>query len=413
MQYVAKLACGLLAAALVPSVRAQENEGEKLFRAMEKKIQTARAFRVAFTIKGQGDTKDRVASFRGSLLLTSDSKARLKASGDDFGEARRWEMVSDGKQVFLKPYVVSGIEGDKEEETLATPRNLHGYLAMRVSRLGVYLNLPRLAAVVLAADGPGRGLDLRGFQVVVAEKVGGRDAKVVRYKMNMSGIKDDDAVFNVWIDTKTLLPLKRLIVSKSLGTITEHYNDFTLDPKIGPREFKLPKPAVRPEENVPLDKLPKAVTEAVRKRFPGKVLGSAVLARPGSEWLRPDQKQAVYILVLSNDRLRTVPSVTPEGDITEIVNEIKATDLPKGARQTLAKDFPGETVGEVLQFIKVKDGKEKLEHIKVFLSAPGNRTRVLLFSPEGKFLKDATDEWLRLQQRIAATGMSIEHGLHA
>jgi hypothetical protein len=43
----------------------------------------------------------------------------------------------------------------------------------------------------------------------------------------------------------------------------------------------------------------------------------------------------------------------------------------------------------------VKGGKEKLEHIKVFLSAPGNRTRVLLFSSEGKFLKDATDEWLR------------------
>src|SRR5262249_9633194 len=127
-----------------------------------------------------------------------------------------------------------------------------------------------------AADGPGRGLDLRGFRVVAAEKVGGRDAKVVRYKMNMSGIKDDDAVFNVWIDTKTLLPLKRLIVTKSLGTITEHYNALTLDPKIGPREFKLPKPVVRPEENVPLDKLPKAVAEAARKRFPGTGLRGAV-----------------------------------------------------------------------------------------------------------------------------------------
>src|SRR5262245_38765375 len=204
MKHVTKLACGLLAAALVPAVRDQDNEGEKLFRAMEKKIQTARAFRVAFTIKGQGDTKDRTADFRGTLLLTSDNKARLKARGEDFGEARRWEMVSDGKQVFLRPYTVSGVEGDKEEETFATPRKLHGYLAMRVSRLGVYLNLPRLAAVVLAADGPdraadgpGRGLDLRGFRVVAAEKVGGRDAKVVRYKMNMSGIKDDDAVFNV------------------------------------------------------------------------------------------------------------------------------------------------------------------------------------------------------------------------
>jgi outer membrane lipoprotein-sorting protein len=393
MKHVAKLACSLLAAALVPSVRAQDNEGEKLFRAMEKKIQTARAFRVAFTIKGQGDM-DRVADFRGALLLTNDNKARLTARGDDVGEARRWEMVSDGKQVFLRPYVVSGVEGDKEEETFATPRNLHGHLTRQLSSLGVYLNLPRLAAVVLSADSPDRKIRLRDFRVVAAEKLGGRDAKVVRYKLNLGGIKEE-AVFNVWVDTKTLLPLKRLIVAKSWGTITEHYNDFTIDPKIGPREFKLPKPAVHPEENVALDKLPKAVTEAARKRFPGKALGSAVLARPGSEWLRPDQKQALYILVLSNGRLRIVPSVTPGGEVTEILNEIKATDLPKAARETLDKDFPGETVAEVLQFIRVKGGKEELEHIKVFLSAPGSRTRVLLFSPEGKFLKDATDEWLR------------------
>src|SRR5262245_25508372 len=126
MQCVAKLACGLLAAALVPSVRAQENEGEKLFRAMEKKIRTARAFRVTFTIKGQGDTKDRVASFRGSLLLTNDNKARLKVKGDDFGEARRWEMVSDGKQVFLRPYNVGVSEVFQEEATFPTPRHLHG-----------------------------------------------------------------------------------------------------------------------------------------------------------------------------------------------------------------------------------------------------------------------------------------------
>jgi outer membrane lipoprotein-sorting protein len=392
MKHVTKLACGLLAAALVPAVRAQDNEGEKLFRAMEKKIQTARAFRVAFTIKGQGDTKERTADFRGTLLLTNDNKARLKVRGEDFGEARRWEMVSDGKQVFLMPYTVSGVEGDKEEETLPTPRNLHGYLAMRVSRLGVYLNLPRLAAVVLAADGPDEKLDVGDFQVVVAEKVGGRDAKVVRCKMKLKGKLLDDVVSSVWIDTKTLLPLKRLIVTKSWGTITEHYNDFTLDPKIGPREFRLPKPAVLPEENVPPEKLPKAVREAVRKRFPGKVLGDGVLARPGSEWLRPDQKGPLYLLNLSNGHLHIALWVTPAGEITEIVNEIKATDLPKAARQTLDKDFPGWEKGlEVDQIIKVKEGKEKLVHIKVFLSPPGKTTRVLLFSPEGKFLKDATE----------------------
>jgi len=115
------------------------------------------------------------------------------------------------------------------------------------------------------------------------------------------------------------------------------------------------------------------------------VLRGATLARTASEWHRPDQKGPLYLLDLSNGHLHIAPWVTPAGDITEIVNEIKATDLPKAARQTLDKDFPGWEKGlEVDQFIKVKDGKEKLEHIKVFLSTPGNRTRVLLFSSEGK-----------------------------
>ena len=40
------LACGLLAVALTSPARAQENDAEKLFRAMEKKFLAAKAFEV-------------------------------------------------------------------------------------------------------------------------------------------------------------------------------------------------------------------------------------------------------------------------------------------------------------------------------------------------------------------------------
>jgi outer membrane lipoprotein-sorting protein len=83
------------------------------------------------------------------------------------------------------------------------------------------------------ADTPKQKLDIRGFQAGAAEKVGGRDAKVVRYKMNLSGLRNDDTAFTVWIDTKTLLPLKRAIgPDRSFPAVTEIYKEFTLDPKI-------------------------------------------------------------------------------------------------------------------------------------------------------------------------------------
>lgn len=80
----------------------------KLFRDMEKKIQAAKAFQVAVTIETKGNTKDVLGSFKGSLLLTNDNKARLKISGDDFGEARNWEIISNGKELRLKPVCPAG-----------------------------------------------------------------------------------------------------------------------------------------------------------------------------------------------------------------------------------------------------------------------------------------------------------------
>jgi hypothetical protein len=52
-------------------------------------------------------------------------------------------------------------------------------------------------SLVLAAVGQKGHVDMRGWHMRKAEKVGGRDAKVVRYQMNLSGIKDDDTTDTV------------------------------------------------------------------------------------------------------------------------------------------------------------------------------------------------------------------------
>jgi outer membrane lipoprotein-sorting protein len=257
----------VLVLALLPRVPAQDNEAEKLYRAMEKKITEAKAFKVAFTIEtGRGTNRpglsrllrkvglhrrawmtghdtERPGLFKGFLLLTKDNRARLKASGVDFGEVRRWEMVSNGKQVKFRPFIVSGVEGDKEEETVATPGNLHDHLAARICSWGVYPNLPRLAASVLGALGakdPDQAVAVEGFKAGATEKVNGRDAKVVHYKLKGSQFKGDESTFTLWIDARTLLPLKHVSrLGRDWGTITETYQEFTLDLKFDPAVFDL------------------------------------------------------------------------------------------------------------------------------------------------------------------------------
>jgi hypothetical protein len=44
----------------------------------------------------------------------------------------------------------------------------------------------------------------------------------------------------LWIDAKTLLPLKRAYVLDNMR-IVENYHEFRLDPKIDAKAFELPK----------------------------------------------------------------------------------------------------------------------------------------------------------------------------
>jgi hypothetical protein len=64
-----------------------------------------------------------------------------------------------------------------------------------------------------------------------AEKVGGRDARVISYLWGGQRI-------TLWLDNKTLLPLKRVYTLEKMH-ITEIYTAFNLDPKIDARAFEL------------------------------------------------------------------------------------------------------------------------------------------------------------------------------
>src|SRR6266545_1291139 len=73
-------------------------------------------------------------------------------------------------------------------------------------------------------------LPITEFKLEPAEKVNGKDAKVVSYNASPEG--KTPARVTLWVDAKTLLPLKRLIVlGKGGERFSETYNEFTLNPK--------------------------------------------------------------------------------------------------------------------------------------------------------------------------------------
>jgi WD40 repeat protein len=236
--------------ASLPLVR--ENEAEKLFRATEDKIRGARAFRVAVDIRITAkpeNGKDQGGQLKGSLLLTKDNKARLTIRGKDAGWAMNREIVSDGKHITWKdnfpgPPPIGGKVVGPEPPYLAKqtiPEKLHALLSTLVTRAGILGTIEGIAV----ANGYGEEIPARvqrvdawDFKEGAAAKVGGRDTRVVRYKVGLKGEGAGQAT--LWIDARTLLPLKHMIGDRA-NHVIEIYHEFTLDPKIEAGAFALPK----------------------------------------------------------------------------------------------------------------------------------------------------------------------------
>jgi outer membrane lipoprotein-sorting protein len=245
MRHSAALACGLLLpAALVLPVQAQDNEAEKLFRDMRKKLGAADAIRFSVSTEIKTANKDGDSSFKGSVLLAKGNKAQLKGT-----MLRTWkgELVSNGEQAYLTL--------GERETTVATPKHLNGVLIFFVSRTGVLLTFQAMQSL-LRGLGDTRPEDLfKGadrdraavwdFKLAPAEKIEGREVKVVNFRY---GSKDAPGMpISISIDAKTLLPLKLVIDNRKGGgafagaIITETYSEFTLEPKIDAEAFVLPK----------------------------------------------------------------------------------------------------------------------------------------------------------------------------
>jgi len=80
---------------------------------------------------------------------------------------------------------------------------------------------------------------LSDFRMGPDEMVEGREAKVLHYRR---GSKKDGITVTLWLDTKTLLPVKRVAAFEGTkARIIDLYREFVLDPKVDASAFDLPK----------------------------------------------------------------------------------------------------------------------------------------------------------------------------
>jgi uncharacterized membrane protein YkoI len=129
------------------------------------------------------------------------------------------------------------------------------------------------------------------------------------------------------------------------------------------------------EEKVPLDKLPRAVVDAVKAKFPGAELVSA-------EKEKEDGKDVYEVAIKFKDHNIEV-TLTPEGKILSIEKEITLKDLPRAVAAALEARYPRADIKKVEEIDK--DGVISYE---VLLVTADKKKLEVTFDPKGKVLEE-------------------------
>jgi hypothetical protein len=130
------------------------------------------------------------------------------------------------------------------------------------------------------------------------------------------------------------------------------------------------------EEQLSLDKVPKPVLEAAKKRFPKAEVKGASKEGEGDK--------LVYEVTLKQDGKNIDVTITPAGKITLIEKEVAFKDLPKAVAETFNKKYPKATYSIIEEVIKVEDGKETLEYYEAHLTTADKKVMEAEVLPDGK-----------------------------
>lgn len=143
--------------------------------------------------------------------------------------------------------------------------------------------------------------------------------------------------------------------------------------------FVLTAPVHADEDKVPLDKVPKAVLEAAKKRFPkAEVTGTSKETQDGKTF---------YEVELKENGKKIDVTLTPEGTITLIEKQIDDKDLPKAVVETLDKQYPKAMLKIIEEVTAVKDGKEVVDFYEAILITADKKEIEVQIAADGKVKK--------------------------
>jgi hypothetical protein len=138
---------------------------------------------------------------------------------------------------------------------------------------------------------------------------------------------------------------------------------------------------VRPQdEAVPLDKIPKAVMNALRAKFPKAKIDKCTKAKEGND--------IVYDIEFKQEGRKCEADIKEDGTFINYEKEIPAKDLPAAVKKAVTKRYPKATLKQVMEITEVKGKDEKFDGYEIVLETADKKSVEVTVAPDGKIRED-------------------------
>jgi hypothetical protein len=134
------------------------------------------------------------------------------------------------------------------------------------------------------------------------------------------------------------------------------------------------------EEKIPLDRVPQAVMNSAKARFPGAEIK---LASEETE----DGKPSVYVLEMKHPRHKVHVTFKGDGSVVLVETAVPTKELPKVVRRAVEHRYPGASVMGAGSVKKGPEVKKTVDYYEFYLMTASQKPALVQVDPHGKVLK--------------------------
>ena len=146
-------------------------------------------------------------------------------------------------------------------------------------------------------------------------------------------------------------------------------------------------------EGIPLDRVPKAVMNSAKARFPGAEI-------KGASEETEDGKPPVFALEMKHHRHDVGVTFKADGTVVLVETDVYAKDLPKVVLRAVGHRYPGASFKGADSVKKGPEVKKKADYYQFYLvTADQKPTALVKVDADGKVLEQETKTALRKRDK--------------